>query len=266
MLAPNTVKSYGSTRHSPHPMPEPAPRKHSARPHPLPLIRPICAVDTAYAVDSGNWVTVLEPPARASADHPGRGEAVTGSQGCPSRPNSLSRCTSHRDRLARNRVDVAATRSQPGECDIVPVAGGRRAGPSRDRRGGSDGSDKSDATADASPAPDGRAAASCQVAPVLQGQHGGGASSAAARRSQKPPQARAAPAPEPRPRPSRARARAAARPSRAPEPPRARAQPQPQPTLVPLSRPFGTGWPAFRALNSSRASVLFHSTESPAFV
>ena len=40
----------------------------------------------------------------------------------------------------------------------------------------------------------------------------------------------------------------------------------PQPTLVPLNRLDGTVWPLFSALNSSRASVRFHSTESPAFV
>jgi hypothetical protein len=39
-----------------------------------------------------------------------------------------------------------------------------------------------------------------------------------------------------------------------------------QPTLVPLSRLGGTVWPFFSALNSARASVWFHSTESPAFV
>jgi Domain of unknown function (DUF1707) len=39
-----------------------------------------------------------------------------------------------------------------------------------------------------------------------------------------------------------------------------------QPTLVPLSRLGGTVWPFFSALNSARASDVFHSTESPAFV
>jgi hypothetical protein len=39
----------------------------------------------------------------------------------------------------------------------------------------------------------------------------------------------------------------------------------PQPTVVPLSRPEGTVWPFFSALNSASAWELFHSTASPAF-
>jgi hypothetical protein len=38
-----------------------------------------------------------------------------------------------------------------------------------------------------------------------------------------------------------------------------------QPTFVPFSKPDGTAWPFFSALNSSRASDWFHSTASPAF-
>jgi hypothetical protein len=39
-----------------------------------------------------------------------------------------------------------------------------------------------------------------------------------------------------------------------------------QPTAVPPSKPFGMAESFFSALNSSVAWVLFHSTESPAFV
>jgi len=39
-----------------------------------------------------------------------------------------------------------------------------------------------------------------------------------------------------------------------------------QPTVVPPSKPFGMAEPFFSAVNSSVAWVLFHSTESPAFV
>jgi hypothetical protein len=39
-----------------------------------------------------------------------------------------------------------------------------------------------------------------------------------------------------------------------------------QPVVVPPSRPFGMAESFFSALNSSVAWVLFHSTESPAFV
>ena len=39
-----------------------------------------------------------------------------------------------------------------------------------------------------------------------------------------------------------------------------------QPMVVPPSRPFGTAVSFFSARNSSVAFLLFHSTESPAFV
>jgi len=251
MLAPNTVKSYGSTRHSPHPMPEPAPRKHSAHPHPLPLTRPICAVDPAFAVDSGNLVTVLEPPARPSADHPGRGEAVTGSQGCPSRSKSLSRYTSHRivwpatgsmwQRPGPNRVNVTSSRLRAGGGPGLAVTAGagamgvtkvtrrrthrqrRTAGPQR----------------------------AVKWRPCCRGSTVGKLPQpllAAAKSHRKPeprpsPSRRAPEPPSPRPQPPRARARA---PEPAPPSPRPRARAH-EPSLS-LSRPwFRSAGPSARA-------------------
>jgi hypothetical protein len=43
-------------------------------------------------------------------------------------------------------------------------------------------------------------------------------------------------------------------------------RPGTQPVVVPPSKPFGMAESFFSALNSSVAWVLFHSTESPAFV
>src|SRR6201996_1613634 len=59
---------------------------------------------------------------------------------------------------------------------------------------------------------------------------------------------------------------AAARGRRGAQPAAARGRRGAQPVWVPLSRFAGTAWLFFSALNSWVASVLFHSTESPAAV